>query len=223
MGLVLSLNRIFTMSEPLTNSPRDWSPTQYGPWLRFTPAYRDVYGVLDRRAWKLRGRLVEYWYYWKCRLWKRYNVVRVRTLPPTWMDADERMLHVNFAILGDVIEKEQIFEHVGTDGDDPTDGKSWAWALSEIRDLWQWWTVDRAKQRKEEDDALTAWHDAMEAAGGVTWTPCADNANLSQMHMARTEETERLAERHRELETRNDLEDERNLIRLMRVRKYLWT
>lgn len=39
------------------------------------------------------------WYYLKCRFWKKYNRIIVKTLPPTWNDRDELMAHVMFQIL----------------------------------------------------------------------------------------------------------------------------
>ena len=36
-------------------------------------------------------RIHDSWYYLKCLLFHRYNVIKVRSLPPTWVDRDELM------------------------------------------------------------------------------------------------------------------------------------
>src|SRR5579885_1555044 len=51
-------------------------------------------------------RLKDVWYYFKCVLWKRHNVVKIRTLSPTWHDRDNMLLHASFQILVDFCEQE---------------------------------------------------------------------------------------------------------------------
>ncbi len=46
------------------------------------------------------------WYYTKCKLWKKYNQVTVKHLPPTWVDRDYLLHGVMFQVLEDFIEKE---------------------------------------------------------------------------------------------------------------------
>lgn len=53
------------------------------------------------REWRVDGWLPSLWYYLKCRFWRHYNRLEIGTLPPTWTDADDRLLHGAFAILGD--------------------------------------------------------------------------------------------------------------------------
>lgn len=57
-----------------------------------------------QRAW---NRFVHSpWYWLKCRVWHRYNVVVCRKLGPTWVDRDHLILHVAFQCLADYVEKE---------------------------------------------------------------------------------------------------------------------
>lgn len=46
------------------------------------------------------------WYWLKCKVWHRYNVVVCRKLGPTWVDRDLLMFHAVFQCLVDFVEKE---------------------------------------------------------------------------------------------------------------------
>lgn len=50
------------------------------------------------------------WYWLKCSVWHRYNVVRCRSLPPTWCYRDRLLLHVSFQVLTDFVERERPWE-----------------------------------------------------------------------------------------------------------------
>jgi len=52
-------------------------------------------------------RLHDAWYWLKCRLWHRYNVVVCRALPPTWCDRDYLLLYAAFQILEDFVQQEK--------------------------------------------------------------------------------------------------------------------
>ena len=90
-----------------------------------------------RLVWLWRDWVHNPWYWLKCRLWHRYNVVRIKTLPPTWCDRDDVLLHAAFQILTDFVEKERPFEWFDTKHSDHK--KEW----QTIRELYAWWTVAR--------------------------------------------------------------------------------
>ena len=182
-----------------------------------------------RRRLRFDGRLPDLWRYAKRRLWKPCNVVAARDLPPTWQDADARLLHICFAILGDVIEHERIFENNGAEGD-INDGKSWAWALNEMSRLWLWWTKERLEHAQEYEDSLTRWHDLhmrdMKAYNDAhpAWDETGRMCRpLFPPERFEADETLAEGERMNELERRNEAEDQAMLHRLMNVRPYLWT
>ncbi len=91
------------------------------------------------------------WYSIKCRLWHRFNVVYVKTLPPTWMDRDTVLLHAAFQILTDFVEKEKPFDHFDTENS--PNKREWV----ELRALYVWW----GKVRPVRIDLL----DAIDMAG----------------------------------------------------------
>lgn len=193
------------MNEPLIRPKpyglRDWYDAKRG--LAF-------FGIHDLGGgYRCYGYLPEFVYYLKCRFWRRYNRVTARTLPPTWCDADTRILHINFAILESVIFGEEIFENNAADGD-PTDGKSWAWALNEMRELWHWWTVLRPAREAEYDRRLHEW--------SVLRGPLGDTAR------AETTEAKAAWVKLQEMDEEvRDGEDIAMLQRLMKVSPYLWT
>jgi hypothetical protein len=219
----------------LVNGPRDWPPTQGGSWLCVRREFGDIYQWFDHRAWRVSGRLCEYWYYWRCRFWSKYNTVTITTLPPTWNEWDIKLLHVAFAVLVDYIESGKRHRQLWTvkalleelaNPETDTMSKQWCEShlpiASEQDALYRWWTIEREQRRKEEEAALLAWHDAFEAAGGMT-SESTDNPRLNRLRFAESPEIDALHDRHIEIEQRNDAEDEEMLIRLMKIRDSLWS
>ncbi len=197
-----------------------------------------ISGIYDYKPWwsprryKACGLIPELWYYLKCRVWKRYNVVRVKTLQPTYTDPMNILLHASFAVLEDLIFEERIFDRTADDGD-PNDGKSWAWALKEMEELWHWWTVARFEREAEADRRLDLWValdkrdvDAYSKLHGTGW----ETEGLVGCYRWRPEEhyeqpdTEAAWEATRELDDRAlDAEATEMLVRLAKVRQYMWT
>jgi hypothetical protein len=132
---------------------------------------RYFFRITIRRWWNIcvRGP----WYSFKCRLWHKYNTIRIESLPPTWSDRDEVLLHGAFQVLKDFVEKEDPFELFDA-----------SWHKSEwleIRNLYTWWTIIR---------------------------PAREDYNI-----------------HTSLDTRDkyDKEDEEMLVKLVKLRSFLWT
>jgi hypothetical protein len=209
---------------------RDWLADHKGQY----PLYIQLGYWYELERWPVPGRIFQWhgwipdlWYYVKCRLWRRYHTVTARTLSPTWSDAVHRLLHINFAILESVIVDERIFERTAADGN-PTDGQSWAWALAEMRDLWDWWTVRRPARDAEYERRLhlscglrdrdrvaykafcPGWDDSPFSSFPPDYSHPADTAAANAA----------LKELSDEITT---AEDDAMLMRLMKLRSYLWT
>lgn len=146
----------------------------------------------------------EPWYWLKCRLWHQYNVVRIKTLPPTWMDRDEVLLHAAFQIFCDFVEREKPTEFEKTwqeyydlyfgDGDFPgaaEHAKQRADDAQVLKDLYRWWTVDRPARKDPFDLPEGYSKEELNAAG--------------------------------EAEEAMHKEDEEMLVKLCRFRRHLWT
>jgi hypothetical protein len=143
-------------------------------WDKFEEDARKHHPVRFFLSWTLPIRLSrtwrqlvrEPWYWLKCRLWHQYNVVRIQTLPPTWNDRDEVMLHACFQCLVDFIEKENPFEYgAGAEVQEPRRK-----ADIELVALYDWWILRPVLLRRI-DDVIdryprgTAPRDAYEQAG----------------------------------------------------------
>lgn len=89
-------------------------------------------------------------YYCKCRLFKKYNRVTCKKLPPTWVDRDHLLLHCCFQILEDFVHDEK--GHFYDDVYEMYKGTNEEYALArdkdwkELRELYYWW-----QDRKEKD------------------------------------------------------------------------
>jgi hypothetical protein len=136
--------------------------------------------LVDFWAKNWRNLVKEPWYWLKCRVWHRWNVVVCRSLPPTWNDRDQVMLHAAFQLLSDFIEREQpeqatmsaqeLADHYDEVYDSyygPVDTRRSSMWL-EIQHLYAWWhqRKDDYGDRKE-DDAM--FHRLIDVRGNL-WT-----------------------------------------------------
>jgi hypothetical protein len=185
------------------HNPRSWH------LFRVRMAYRELgwkyFGFRPWRMFKATGFIPELWYYLKCRLWKQYNVVRVRSLPPTWVDRDNLLLHAAFEILRDVVEQEDWLNHtvyfLPVTEHDPY-GADYRDDWQEIATLYDWWINRRPARLALEDHVLTCWGNEYRKAG---------NSNIPSSELLS------------QLEVAGEAEDEDMLVRLCRIRKVLWT
>jgi len=84
---------------------------------------------------KLRYRIHNWYYYLKCLLFKRYNVLRIKSLPPTWTDRDTILSHAMFQILSDFVNKE-CKPNCPVDWDHTEDSKNARQKMDELLDWW---------------------------------------------------------------------------------------
>ena len=208
---------------------RDWRREHRGmAFFGFEPRYRDVYPIWQPRAWVCYGWLYQLAWYAYRRFIAPINVVRIPTLPPTWTDADSRVLHGLFAILVDVVEKEDIFNHNAY-------WEDWKDGLQEIAQLYDWWKNKRPLRQDPTD-----WWVAQCAKEGLDKAfhyehdapPAPEDGEpkvigLISRKVWRSSEAEA---RHRELllqssdmERQQEAEDDEMLHRLIDIRGYLWT
>lgn len=137
---------------------------------------------LWRKYLDLSRTISQKWYYFLCRILpsRQYNVVRIKTLPPTWNDRDEVLLHAAFTVFCEFVEKEKPFEHFTFNedesikdaefrGDDELAERLKKIDLekrtdeAEMKALYMWWKEERPKtvgnipqheQDKQDDAAL---------------------------------------------------------------------
>lgn len=187
---------------------REWWPERDGQvWLRVRVGYWRALG-----RWPVPGRLFQWdgylprlWYFVKCALWHRYDRLSIPTLSPTWNEWDEQLLHAALAVFCDYYECEspgrwtlaQVQKELA---DASTDEHSRVWlegylpTVKEMDAIYRWWTIDRPRRPDPTQSVFVAEGQTTEAA--------------LKSH---------------EMEESQHAEDEAMLIRLMKIRRDLWT
>jgi len=139
----------------------------------------------------------------KCHLFHPYNKIEIKTLPVTWNDRDEVLLHGMFQVLCDFVEKENGLAHYRFDFSEDIIQSSGDLKESFIREqeesiesekelnaLYTYWTIDRPEMERSIDMGIKG---------------C---CSLEQIE---------------ELWDKLDDKDEEMMIRLIKIRKELWT
>lgn len=156
--------------------------------------------------------------YWlKCCLFKKYNHLRIRTLPPTWTDRDQVLTHAMFQVLSDFMEKEKAAEVIDWVGSSEEHAHAW----KEIQELYEWWNNVYLK--------FDVWKEAPirdEFEPKTSFIPVSNG--LSRIDQKWDSEDGRKEweadwDRHTALEEDMERQLTENCIRLIKVRKHLWT
>ncbi len=112
-----------------------------------------------RRAYQSAYRKLDAAYYWlKCWLFHRYNVVVCRALPITWCDRDYLMLFATFQILEDFVDREQghfyenVFVTYTEAGFDKERVRQEESDWDALRNLYVWWIVRKADKYSDDYD-----------------------------------------------------------------------
>ena len=163
---------------------------------------------LEKAVWWVRHRTID-----------RYNVIKLSSLQPGYYDIDTRILHANFELLKQFVENEEPFDRIDWDHNAELQH-----VASEIKDLYNWWV--NVFPKREELDPLTnvkcpkqkSTPASFDANGKIlTWTFEQDGT---------PEEIEAWNKACKEsnlFDEKCEKEEEDNLIRLIKIRKYLWT
>lgn len=166
------------------------------------------------RAWYL---LEERWYFY---LVNRPHIVKLKIPVCAWMDKDHRMLHANMVLLEEYVEQEKPFEVLDFDYDDEHRKLK-----LEIEMIYGWWK-NYDKRQEEIDNALHEWYDINKKNSKmkVTELPNGDRqVDREIVDPSLVDVEKKLFEKHIELENKLAFEEEDMLVRLMKIRKTLWT
>ena len=148
-----------------------------------------------------------------------------------WMDRSEGILFANMAILVAFIEEEKAFDcHVdwrstaemtadGEEGsaDGAANRDAHAAAKKEMLEIYGWWTQDRKIEHDRGDALLHAAY-----TGPVEFERMVDGMYRLKKFPV-TEEEERLRSQCRLMEDALEAKDEEMMIRLIKIRGYMWT
>lgn len=131
-----------------------------------------------------------------------------------WFDRSEIMVFAMMAILKEYVEKESY--QIDWDSD-----PHHAEAKKEMDTILEWWN----RGRKEEHDAYDALlHKAYGFKDCTVFEPCEDNPHLHRMRFTREDPEWRAdCDRCHEAEQALEKKDEDMMIRLVKIRGYLWS
>lgn len=153
------------------------------------------------------------WYRFKCWAWKRYSTVKPRYLKHTWCDMDHLMAHTMFEILSTFIEEECSPGHVVWYGEYAhmveVNGEQ-VNVRDEMQYLYDWWHKKYNGSYEKETDEIYE-HTIDE--------PFVDDNG----HLYMSDHNRALYKKASELEQEYEEQLEENLIRLLKIRPYMWT
>lgn len=156
--------------------------------------------------------------YWlRTHTYNRYHMLDMRNKVNGyawgWHDRSELILFANMALLRDFIEKEKAFEcHVNWDEEEHHIA-----AKKEMLTIYDWWTKGRAAEHKKEDELLEAAY-----PNPFEFEPIPGSSML-RLKNDETPELRKLRDQCREMEDALEEKDEEMMIRLIKVRGYMWT
>lgn len=170
----------------------------------------------------------KFWFFYRLHPGHRYHMINTH-LGYDYHEIDDRMLHGMFSLLVEYVEVElahmwsmhsevhskraaglayldsQISDILMEEGD--------AWTYREIRELYLWW-VDERPDRMDPFELI---------ADDFTKTIAVHGTLFSDKDSPEHKELDRASQQADELETSYHMQDQEQLIRLIRIRRSLWT
>lgn len=163
-----------------------------------------MYWMARRFVWRVQHALVEAYYWIKHRTWHPWNVVKIRTLGPDYNDPDETLLHAAFAVLSRYAETSDWRGISWESGEFQTKRVN-----DEIQALYDWWTKVRPNRESTAPPIDRSMDDLK--VGTPEYDVHYENVYRPWM------------DAYMAWEDRCTQEDEDMLIRLAKIRSYLWT
>ena len=145
------------------------------------------------------------------------KILKINTLEKGWANRDDLLLHASFQILVDFVEKERPFEIVDWKHD-----QKHREAAKEIRYLYRWWVKLRFKRHDPLDDLKE--RPSLEEQ----LKPVYDNDGKTISHYELTKQTKKypkyyaMLKKSWKLDEKWQDEDQANLNRLIKIRRFLW-
>jgi len=139
--------------------------------------------------------------------------LKIHTLEKGWCDKDYIMLHAAFQVLVDFVEKEKPGERIDWSWD-ATHRRAW----KEIMSLYKWWKKERPARKDPLDDKRIK-HSPMkfEKISG------SDLSRMIEPDKKKYAKYYQALKKSWKLDLKWEKKDQRNLHRLIEIRKFLWT
>lgn len=123
-----------------------------------------------------------------------------------WVDVDQKILYAIFNLLGEYLNKENPtdlsnFYSLEQINNDPM-LKNQHDSFLEAKAIYHWWTIERAEQEEIKEKLLNDWHSAKKA---------------------KASNTEVLWDMMRQIDENEENKTEEMLLRLLKIRRTLWT
>jgi hypothetical protein len=181
------------------------------------------FGAIRReiRHWIGIKQIYDLHYWLMYRTYRKFHIVKM-DLKPGYHDIDQRLVHANFCLLAEFVEKEKPFDVIDWDSDDGHKN-----AAKEIKELYDWWKNVYPKY-DENDPLFKSDVHAPERESKVYKVDEDGDPILYTWEKKVKDEAAEAAfskvcmESH-EYEMKCNKEIEDNLIRLAKIRNYLWT
>lgn len=174
---------------------------------------------------RLKYRIKDWYYQIRGFLWDRYSTIKPKHLPHTWCDRCTLMPHLMFQVLSDFIEKEYPHGYIQwrpKEGDWPpmkidTPNGS-VYAIDEMLELYRWWHEEYIPYFNGELYSKIE-KEMNPPENGVKFVETEDG----MFQMVTTPEQDAFYKRLNEEE--NKIKDQlmENMIRLVKVHRFMWT
>lgn len=152
------------------------------------------------------------YYYIRSCLITKCHLINTRLKKGHWYDTDYRLLYGMMNLFMEFLEKEKPYDRINWNSDD-----FHKHAKDEMVAINSWW-LNYEKRLKNIEDARNDWHDDK-------FKDCRDDLHgwIDRINEPSTPETERKFQIIQDLEKKLDEEETEMLIRLIKIRKFLWT
>jgi len=149
--------------------------------------------------------------YWgiRYRTTNRNHIIKPKTIKPGYHDPRRLIMHTNFHFLSEFVEFEKKYGHV----DWQSSSKYHAIAWYEMNSLYNWWKYERPTR----EEKLPDLHIDVPEEWGSMWQFNEDYKETDEYRQWRL-----ICNLHNKAEEQFQIDDENNLIRLMKIREYMW-
>ena len=167
----------------------------------------------DKFYWFLYGIFVRPFsaahYYLRQRFINKLYLIDTKLDRGKYYDTDSRMLYGMMSLLCQYIEIEKPMESINW-----MDEENHFCVYFSMMDAYIWWK-NYENRTKEIDRALDTWYASEKKNKNDDW--------LANINKPQSKDSEKLFKHLHELEAQLEKEEEEMLVRLVRIRKYLWT
>lgn len=192
-----------------------------------------IYSKAIQKIWGVFIDWVKYFLYkfdlynwFRFRIWDKYHILRMRYLKPSYHDNDEILIHSMFEVLCRFIEDEDPAEIIVWNHDKQ---RKHTWA--EMNALYNWWTKKRQKRHKEDPlfkpgvctPELVFIPDKEGVNPVTSKKEQFSKVNLKHKSKKSKQRWEKACDDSSKWEEECDKEDQEMMIRLIKIRNFLWT